>query len=209
MTERIRGLYAVTDGAGLDRADFRERIEQALKAGARVLQYRSKDRDEEREQEQAASLAALCAAYRVPFIVNDDPALAFSVGATGVHLGRDDVPIATARALLGRRALIGVSCYNELERAIEAQAAGADYVAFGSFYPSGTKPHAVRASIELLHAARARLHVPIVAIGGITPENGAALVAAGAQALAVIEGLFNQPDIAAAARAYTALFEEN
>ena len=123
-----------------------------------------------------------------------------------MHLGRDDADVASARRVLGARALIGVSCYNDLALAQKAEADGADYVAFGSFYPSPTKPQAPRAELELLRAARRTLRVPIVAIGGITPDNGAALITAGADALAVIEGVFGQPDIRAAAARYTRLF---
>ena len=112
-----------------------------------------------------------------------------------------------ARALIGDNKLIGVSCYNELERALAAEQDGADYIAFGSFFPSRTKPGAVRATPELLRAARTQLRIPVVAIGGITPENGATLIEAGADMLAVIEGVFAQPDIRAAARRYTRLFQ--
>jgi thiamine-phosphate pyrophosphorylase len=139
-------------------------------------------------------------------LVNDDVELAAAVEADGVHLGRDDPAIERARARLGKSALIGVSCYNQLARALDAETRGADYVAFGSFFPSPTKPGAVRASLDLLQEARARLRVPIVAIGGITPENGASLIAAGADLLAVIDGVFNRTDIRAAAARYTQLF---
>ena len=199
----IRGLYAITDAAGLQRRDYAARIEAALRGGARVLQYRDKTDDTARRREQAQTLANLCARYQALFIVNDDIELARAVGA-GVHLGRDDTPVAAARVALGER-LIGVSCYNELARAQAAYAAGADYVAFGAFFPSPTKPHAVVATPALLHAARA-VPLPRVAIGGITPDNGAALLAAGADALAAIDGVFAQADVETAARRYADLF---
>lgn len=200
---RIRGLYAITDAAGLQGHDYAARAEAALRGGARVLQYRDKTNDGTRRREQAHTLAALCARYQALFIVNDDIELARAVGA-GVHLGRDDGDVAAARAALGDRA-IGVSCYNELARAEAAYAAGADYIAFGAFFPSTTKPHATVATADLLRAAR---HLPLarVAIGGITPDNGAALLAAGADALAAIDGVFAQHDIEAAARRYADLF---
>ena len=154
----------------------------------------------------ARALNALCREHGVAFLINDDVRLAGTIGAAGVHLGRDDPDIGAARAVLGASALIGVSCYNELARAQAAQDAGADYVAFGRFFPSRTKPQAVPAAPELLRAARTALKIPIVAIGGITPENGASLIAAGADALAVIEGVFNQSDIRAAAERYARLF---
>lgn len=202
----LRGLYAITSAELLAAPDWLARAEAALRGGARALQYRAKDIGPARQREQARGLATLCAHFDVPLIINDDPQLACDSGAAGVHLGRDDADIAAARALLGDAAIIGVSCYNELAHAQRAQAQDADYVAFGSFHPSPTKPGAVRAELALLRAAQHSLRVPVVAIGGITPENGAALISAGADMLAAIEGVFGQPDIEAAARRYAALF---
>ena len=142
----------------------------------------------------------------MPFLINDDIHLAATIEAAGVHLGRDDADTVTARAALGPHAIIGVSCYNELARAQAAQDAGADYVAFGRFFPSRTKPQALEAAPELLRAARGALKIPVVAIGGITPENGGVLIEAGADALAVIEGVFGLADVRAAAARYAALF---
>lgn len=200
---RIRGLYAITDGASLQRRDYAARIEAALRGGARVLQYRDKTHDAARRRDQAQTLATLCARYAALFMVNDDIELARAVGA-GVHLGRDDDAVAAARIAVGDRP-VGISCYNDLARAQAAVAAGADYVAFGAFFPSPTKPNAVVATPALLLAAR-DLPLPRVAIGGITPDNGAALLAAGADALAAIDGVFAQADIEAAARRYADLF---
>jgi thiamine-phosphate pyrophosphorylase len=204
---RITGLYAIADSSYLDANQFVPAVRAALDGGARVIQYRDKKSEPGQREAIARALNALCREHAVLFLINDDVALAALVGAAGVHLGRDDPDIAAARAVLGDAALIGVSCYNELARAQAAQDAGADYVAFGRFFPSRTKPQAVPATPELLRAARAGLKIPIVAIGGITPENGASLIAAGADALAVIEGVFNQPDIRAAAERYARLFE--
>lgn len=203
---RVGGLYAIADTRYLDDARLLPAVAQAIGGGTRVIQYRDKKHDAGTRLQQASELARLCHQHGVPFIVNDDVALAKQAGADGVHLGREDVPLTQARAQLGPEAVIGVSCYNELERALTAQAGGADYVAFGRFFPSRTKPQAVPADPALLRAARRRLHVPIVAIGGITPENGAALIAAGADALAVIEGVFGQADVRAAAESYARLF---
>lgn len=200
---RIRGLYAITDAQGLQRRDYAARIEAALRGGARVLQYRDKTHDAARRRQQAQTLAHLCARYHALFIVNDDIELARAVGA-GVHLGRDDGAVTAARAAIGDLP-IGVSCYNELARAQAAVAAGADYVAFGAFFPSPTKPNAAVATPALLQAAR-DLPLPRVAIGGITPDNGAALLAAGADALAAIDGIFAHTDIETAARRYADLF---
>lgn len=204
--DRIRGLYAIADTSYLDEARLPTAVEAALRGGARIVQYRDKSGDADRRERQARTLKNLCDTYRACFVVNDDVALARAVGAEGLHLGRDDVSPEAARAALSEPAIIGVSCYNDLAHALHAVAGGADYVAFGSFYPSRTKPHAVRAGPDLLQQARARIKVPLVAIGGITPENGAALVAAGADALAAISGLFDQPDVEAAARRYCELF---
>jgi thiamine-phosphate pyrophosphorylase len=202
----LRGLYAITSDDVLAAPDWLDRVEAAVRGGARILQYRAKGIAPARRLEQARALVALCARLDVLCIINDDPQLAHACDATGVHLGREDLDVAAARAVVGTQALIGVSCYNELARARVAQAQGADYVAFGSFYPSPTKPEAARAEPALLRAAKRELRVPVVAIGGITPENGAALIEAGADMLAAIEGVFGHADVATAARRYAELF---
>jgi thiamine-phosphate pyrophosphorylase len=197
-----RGLYAVSDGP---RPDLIDACSAALAGGAAVLQYRDKGGDPARRLAEAAALQALCARHGVPLVVNDDVELARAVGAAGVHLGEDDAGPSRARARLGPQALVGVSCYDSLERAREAAADGADYLAFGAFFPSPTKPAARRATPALLAAARA-FGLPLVAIGGITPENAAPLLAAGADALAVVSSLFGAGDVAAQARRFAALF---
>jgi thiamine-phosphate pyrophosphorylase len=198
-----RGLYLVTpDEAGGER--LLTRVAPVLPF-ATWLQYRNKAADAALRARQAAALQALCATAGVPLIVNDDPALAAAVGAAGVHLGEDDGDIAAARALLGADAIIGVSCYDDAGRAHAAAAAGADYLAFGAFFPSSTKPGARHARPGLLRQA-ASLDLPRVAIGGITPDNAPALIAAGADLVAVVSGVFDAPDPIAAARAYRALF---
>ncbi|MFQ5544952.1 MAG: thiamine phosphate synthase, partial [Acidiferrobacterales bacterium] len=178
----------------------------AIAGGAHVIQYRDKAGDRESRLRQATALARLCENHRVPLIINDDPELAADVGAAGVHLGRTDPSLTKTRRRLGSQAIIGISCYNQLELALAAQAEGANYVAFGSFYGSTTKPKAVRAAPELLRAAKQQLNIPVVAIGGITPENGAALINAGADSLAVVQGVFKQTDIRQAAYRYAVLF---
>lgn len=204
----IRGLYAIADTDVISVQRLTEAVAQAIAGGARLVQYRNKTGPADERERLAQSLATVCRQHGVLYVVNDDADLAAAVGADGVHVGRDDAPIAKVRERLGPRRLVGVSCYNDLGLAVQAEAAGADYVAFGSFFPSPTKPQAVRADIDLLRRARSRLRVPVVAIGGITPENGARLVAAGADALAVITGVFAQSDIEAAARRYAQLFEQ-
>jgi thiamine-phosphate pyrophosphorylase len=203
---RIEHLYAVTPEAS-DSDWLCERVEAVLAGGARVVQYRSKSGDSRLRREQADRLLALCRVHAALFIVNDDVGLAREVCADGVHLGRTDMSPAAARAVLDDTALIGVSCYDSLMRAQIAQDAGADYVAFGSFFRSSVKPDAVRAPVELLRAARGALTLPIVAIGGITVENGRALIEAGADALAVVSALFHVPDSLAAARSFAAMFD--
>ncbi|MDX1253315.1 MAG: thiamine phosphate synthase [Gammaproteobacteria bacterium] len=207
MNTRLRGLYAITDSALIAPDKLIEEVAQAIAGGAAVIQYRDKGTDAARRECEARGLLTLCRAHGVPLIINDDVALAAAIGADGVHLGRDDITLNEARRRLGTAALIGVSCYNDLARAEVAQAAGADYVAFGRFFGSHTKPNAVRAGVELLHQARQRLDIPVAAIGGITAENGAALIEASADMLAVIHGVFGQTDITGAARSIALLFK--
>ena len=200
-----RGVYAITP----DIADTRQllrRVAVVLDAGVAWLQYRNKAAPRGLRHEQATALLRACRARRVPLIVNDDWRLAAEIGAEGAHLGEDDGDIARAREALGLHALIGASCYDDADRAVAAVAAGASYVAFGAFFPSPTKPHARRADPALL-AAAAALGVPRVAIGGITPDNARPVIAAGADLVAVISGVFDAPDPAAAVRAYRACFD--
>lgn len=199
----MRGLYAITPELA-DSARLLALAHAALDGGAAVLQYRNKHAGAAQRVREARALQALCRDRQALFIVNDDAALARDVDADGVHLGRDDGDVAAARSLLGRR-LIGVSCYDDIALARAAVDAGADYVAFGSVFASATKPAAVRAPLGLFDAARG-LGVPLVAIGGITLDNAAQAIAAGADCVAVIAGLFDAPDVAARARAFSALF---
>ncbi|MBX3727382.1 MAG: thiamine phosphate synthase [Xanthomonadales bacterium] len=200
-----RGLYAIT-GRHDEDANLIAWARAVLEGGAVCLQYREKHADAAGRLARAEALAGVCRSLGRPLLVNDDPHLAAEVGAAGVHLGRDDPGIEAARALLGADALIGVSCYGDAGRAAELAARGADYLAFGAFAPSRTKPEAAPADPAVLAIAR-RHGVPLVAIGGITPDNGGALLAAGADLLAVIDGLAGTPDQARdAARRYASLF---
>ena len=201
------GLYAITDAQLIADDRLLDTVEQALLGGARLIQYRDKSADAVRRLTQARLLNTLCQRYQVPLIINDDVELAAAVGAAGVHIGKDDPALTTARTRLGQNALIGVSCYNRLSLALAAEQAGADHVAFGAVFPSPTKPTEVRASITLLREARAALRIPIVAIGGITPDNAPLLLDVGVDALAVVSGVFGQPDIRAAAARYATLFD--
>jgi thiamine-phosphate pyrophosphorylase len=199
-----RGLYLVTpDEPDVDRLLARV---VPLLPFASCLQLRNKVAETTTLRAMGQRLRAACIDAGVPLVINDDPALAAELGAEGVHLGEHDGGIANARAMLGESAIIGASCYDSLHRARDAAAAGADYVAFGAFFPSATKPSARRASTSLLRDSAA-LGIPRVAIGGITPENAPSLVAAGADLIAVIGGVFDAADPIAAARACSSLFE--
>ena len=204
-TRCIRGLYAITPDEP-DTERLRDLVVQALDGGAQLIQYRNKSCTDRVRREQAGVLAALCRERGRTFIVNDDVDIALAVDADGVQVGRDDGSVAQARARLGPHKLLGASCYDRMEAARAAIAAGADHVAFGSFFASSVKPDAAHASIELLRAARAEFSVPIVAIGGITAQNAPALIDAGAAAIAVITALFAAPDVRAAAASLQKLF---
>ncbi|UPG89573.1 thiamine phosphate synthase [Luteibacter aegosomaticola] len=198
-----KGVYAITDGP---RDDLFAAVEAALAGGARLLQYRDKTTDAARRAREAAELATLCARHDVPLIINDDVALAQACGAAGVHLGVQDVSIAEARAILGPDAIIGTSCYGSLERAKQMRDEGADYLGFGAMYPSTTKPHAPVTTHDVLTQA-SQLGVPVVAIGGLTPDNARSVIDAGADFIAVVSAIFAAPDIQAATRRFADLFD--
>lgn len=206
MRDLICGLYAIADTGLLPHKGLGNAIALALLGGATLVQYRDKSPERGRRYREASALQQICRQHNVPLIINDDLQLAAEIGADGVHLGRDDPSLTSARRLLGADAIIGVSCYNELERALSAEQAGADYVAFGRFFPSETKPEAIQASLDFLREARQKLTLPIVAIGGITPENAPEVIDAGANAVAIIGGLFKSQDIRATAATYQQLF---
>jgi thiamine-phosphate pyrophosphorylase len=203
MNPRLRGLYFITPDCAEGR---RELVAAVLLGGARIVQYRAKSTPPESRLHEARALQDLCHAAGALYLINDDVALCASLRADGVHLGEDDADLAEARRRLGPDKIIGASCYNALESARRAVAAGADYVAFGAVHPSPTKPQARRADLELLRAARRELPVPICAIGGITAENAAPVIAAGVDMVAVIQGIAAAPDPEAAARSLQALF---
>lgn len=206
MKSAISGLYAITPECA-DTASLLRMVEPALAGGARLVQYRNKLGDVALRHEQASELLALCRRFHVPLIINDDLRLADLIGADGVHLGKDDGSVREARLILGAGKIIGISCYNDLQRGLEAETHGADYVAFGSFFASSTKPGAMAAPLTLLHEAKRVLNIPVVAIGGITPNNAGTLITAGADAIAVITALFDSTDIQSAASHFASLFE--
>jgi thiamine-phosphate pyrophosphorylase len=196
----LKGIYAVTAPEITPGEQLYRAVELTLRGGAALVQYRDKTASVAQRHTRARRLQELCADHGVPLIINDDAELAKETGAAGVHLGGMDMPLPTARALLGPQAIIGISCYNRLAAGLEAAAAGADYVAFGSAYPSITKPAAVHASPLLYRQAREALSLPICAIGGIDAANAPALLACGVDLLAVISGIFAQNNIESATR---------
>lgn len=200
---RVAGLYAVTPDIG-DTATLLAKVVAAVDGGATLVQYRNKTIGAAAQREQARALADSPAVRRALLIVNDDPELAVAVDADGVHLGVDDTSIAAARACAGPDRLIGVSCYDDFDRAPAALAAGADYIAFGSFFASSVKPAACRAGIDLLARGR-ELGAPVVAIGGITSKNAMPLIGAGASAVAVISDVFAHDDAADITQAAAAI----
>lgn len=198
------GLYAITQTDGKTSDKVIQDVSSALKGGASVIQYRDKTSTD--KLYLAKQLLSLCKQYNVPLLINDDAELAHQIGADGVHIGKDDGGIARARKILGSKAIIGLSCYDDIKIALQAEKNGADYVAFGRFFPSNSKPLALPAHTKTLHLARTQINVPVVAIGGILPENGGDLLAAGADLLAVIGGIFDhKPE--QSAQAYTKLFQ--
>lgn len=199
-----RGLYAITQTDDKSLETIIEEVAAAIRGGAVMVQYRDKNPSD--ALKLAKALLETCHAGNVPLIVNDDIELAAAIGADGVHLGRDDANIVLARHRLGVNCIVGISCYNTIERALQAERLGASYAAFGRFFASDTKPLASPAELETLHLAKQKLTIPIVAIGGILPENGKLLIDAGADLLAVVGGLYGR-DTEQSAKMFHSLFE--
>lgn len=199
--KKLTGLYAITD-PGLMGADLINKAEQAIIGGINILQYRNKTAPTEQQEQEARALASLCKKYHVTFIINDNVELAINVNADGVHLGQKDTQLQQARKLLGENKIIGVTCNNQIELAQVAQVQGADYVAFGRFFNSLSKPSAPQAELSLLNEAKKLIHIPIVAIGGITEEFVPFLLKEGVDMLAVIHGIFGQEDVLHATRQF-------
>ena len=207
MPNKLRGLYAITPECA-DGKQLLAQIEAALSGGCRIVQYRDKLSAMPEQVARSRALRELTRRHGACLLINDDIALAHLIDADGVHLGKDDGNLAAARAILGPEKILGASCYGDFCAAQTAAKAGADYVAFGAMYPSLTKPNAATATVDLFFRAKSELTVTSCAIGGITLENAAPLISAGADLLAVITDLFNAPDIAARAANYLRLFEE-
>lgn len=194
------GVYPITDDAFMNLPGHEEILGEVAGAGIAMLQFRAKHGDRDEARRQAARLLAICRRHEVPLILNDDVELCAQIGADGVHLGRADRTIADVRSALGAGAIIGATCHDSLELARSAQVEGADYVAFGRFFPSTSKPEASPARLETLRAASETLDLPVAAIGGIRQGNALEVLSAGADLLAVINAIFGAPDPAAAAR---------
>ena len=201
----LKGLYAITDPK-LMSDDIILKAEQAIRGGINILQYRNKTASIEQQEQEAHTLAQLCKKHNVIFIINDNVELAIKVNADGVHLGQTDTDFKQAREILGNNKIIGVTCNNKIEFAQTAQQQGADYVAFGRFFNSSTKPSAPQAEISLLEKARKHISIPIVAIGGITHKNASLLLEKNIDMLAVIEGVFGQADITKATQQFVDIF---
>jgi len=193
--DRLKGLYAITDEKLIPEEYFSEIIESALLGGTKIIQYRDKSDNQQKRLAQANTLRMLCTKYNATFIINDDIELAKAVNADGVHLGRDDAALSNARQELGEDAVIGISCYNDIELALIAEKNSADYVAFGTMFSSPTKPEAVMATPTLISEAKPQLNIPVCGIGGITAENIHQLIKHQADMAAVISSLFAAGDI--------------
>jgi thiamine-phosphate pyrophosphorylase len=206
VSKSLHGLYVITDEKLMPQNRFVDMAEQALRGGARILQYRDKSGDHTKRVKQATELKLLCEKYRATLIINDDVELALQIDADGVHIGKHDTSLAATRRQIGSNRIIGVSCYNQFELALEAEKQGANYIAFGSFFPSSTKPDAVRADTALLNRAKQKLNIPVCVIGGITLENVTPLILSGADMIAVITDVLGSKSIYTRCEQLSALF---
>lgn len=205
---QIKGLYAVTPDI-LNTELLCEKVEKVLQGGASLVQYRNKAADAGLRLRQATALLVLCRSFNVPLIINDHLDLCAQIDADGLHLGATDCDLGAARRLLGEHKILGASCYNRLDLAVQAETAGASYVAFGACFSSSTKPDAVNASSSLFAEAKHKIKIPLVAIGGITLQNASQVIQAGASAIAVLDALFNAEDVEAASQQFSRLFTYN
>ena len=205
---QIKGLYAVTPDI-LNTELLCEKVEKVLQGGASLVQYRNKAADAGLRLRQATALLVLCRSFNVPLIINDHLDLCAQIDADGLHLGATDCDLGAARRLLGEHKILGASCYNRLDLAVQAETAGASYVAFGACFSSSTKPDALNASSSLFAEAKHKIKIPLVAIGGITLQNASQVIQAGASAIAVLDALFNAEDVEATSQQFAKLFTYN
>jgi thiamine-phosphate pyrophosphorylase len=203
---KLRGLYVITDAQLIPRPRFVETVEAAVRGGASMVQLREKDAPQDEVIRLGRELLAVTRRHGALLIINDHPAVAKAVGADGAHVGREDPSVEETRALLGPTAIIGASCYGDVSRAVAAEQAGADYVAFGTPFPSPTKAKRTDISLEIFQEVKRHVKVPVFAIGGITIDNVRQVIDAGADGIAVVSGVFAAPDVEAAARALAYLF---
>jgi thiamine-phosphate pyrophosphorylase len=209
MKYTLKGLYVITDKKLIPRDRFIETVEKAIRGGAKVVQLREKDTPQEEIIRLGRELLRVTRKYKIPLIINDSPELAREIGADGVHLGKDDPPVSQARRLLGSRAIIGVSCYGEIERGLQAEKEGADYVAFGTPFFTPTKPERLPTSFEVLREAKRKItRIPIFAIGGINTENAPSVIETDVDGIAVITSVFGSPDPERVSRDLASLFEK-
>ena len=207
LKDKLKGLYAITDEHLITEDHFRQAVESALQGGARIIQYRDKSNDQQKRLQQASTLNSLCRQYQAVCIINDDIDLARKISADGVHLGKDDALISRARQTLGKDAIIGISCYNDIDLAIAAEKNSADYVAFGAMFSSSTKPGAMNADLTLISEAKQKLSIPVCAIGGITDKNIQQLIQQNVDMTAVINSLFSARNIEDAAKNLSRYFD--
>ncbi|KRT66887.1 MAG: thiamine-phosphate pyrophosphorylase, thiamine-phosphate pyrophosphorylase [Candidatus Dadabacteria bacterium CSP1-2] len=197
----LKGLYVITDQKLIPRDRFIETVEKAIRGGAKIIQLREKDTPEEEIIRLGKELLKITRRYGIPLIINDSPKLAMEIGADGVHLGKDDTEISEARKILGGEAIIGVSCYGDIERGLQAEKEGADYLAFGTPFFTPTKPDRKTTPFEILKEAKRRIKtIPIFAIGGITKGNAKSVLETGVDGIAVITAVFSSPNPEEAAR---------
>jgi len=204
----ISGLYAITPDIA-DTDLLVKKVEAALQGGASILQYRNKQANHKLQTQQARAILPLCRQYQVPLIINDSVKLCLTLDADGVHLGTNDGNLAEVKARLGKEKILGASCYNRFDLAVQAQQAGADYVAFGACFASSTKPNAPVAGLDLFTRAKSELNISTVAVGGITLENAALAMQAGAKAIAVINAIFNVDDVKSTCFQFSELFNKS
>ena len=206
LMNKLKGLYAITDPK-LMNTDLISKTEQAILGGINILQYRNKTAPLDQQEQEAQKIAILCKKNNVLFLINDNVELALKVNADGVHIGQSDTELQQARKVLGENKVIGVTCHNKIELAQIAQQQGANYVAFGRFFNSETKPSAPPAELSLISEAKKSISIPIVAIGGITQETAPLLLKGGADMLAIIHAIFGQDDISNATRQFVEIID--